>query len=78
MASTYEEDLKKKNQQAAQEQQKSAQQTVSTANNALKGLSQNTQQNLMNYQAYKPSASVTAAQNALNNVLKAYAKNAEG
>ena len=68
MASTYEEDLKKKNQQAAQEQQKSAQQTVSTANNALKGLSQNTQQNLANYQTYKPSDAVMNAQNALNSV----------
>ena len=68
MASTYEEDLKKKNQQAAQEQQKSAQQTVSTANNALKGLSANTQQNLANYQTYKPSDAVMNAQAALNNV----------
>lgn len=68
MASTYEEDLKKKNQQAAQEQQKSAQQTVSTTNNVLKGLSQNTQQNLENYQTYKPSDAVMNAQAALNNV----------
>lgn len=68
MASTYEEDLKKKNQQAAQEQQKSAQQTVSASNNALKGLSANTQQNLANYQTYKPSDAVMNAQAALNNV----------
>lgn len=68
MASTYEEDLKKKNQQAAQEQQKSAQQTVSANNNALKGLSANTQQNLANYQTYKPSDAVMNAQAALNNV----------
>ena len=66
MASTYEEDLKKKNEEAAKAQQQSAQQTVSANNTNLKGLSQLTQQNLNNYQSYTPSASVTAAQNTLN------------